>query len=107
VKTVGAIPPLPQMSSWCIAWLIKYRDTFTVYISDLPGPWGSPLLKPILFLLIHNPPLSFPSSHSHQNLTLTNEDLPAIFHAAWPSEEEVKGQSVWLTVWEHLLIAFW
>jgi hypothetical protein len=28
VKNCGAIPPLPHMSSWRGAWLIKHRDNF-------------------------------------------------------------------------------
>jgi hypothetical protein len=28
-KNGGAIPPLPNMSSWLDAWLIKHRDNFT------------------------------------------------------------------------------
>jgi hypothetical protein len=30
VKNGGAIPPLISMSSWCSAWLIKNRDSFTL-----------------------------------------------------------------------------
>jgi hypothetical protein len=32
VKNGGAIPPLPDMSSWRGAYLIKHRDNFTFYI---------------------------------------------------------------------------
>jgi hypothetical protein len=32
VKNGGAIPPLPHISSWHSAWLIKYRDNFTLYL---------------------------------------------------------------------------
>jgi hypothetical protein len=44
---------------------------------------------------------------------LTNEDLSATSHPAWPSAEEVKEQCAclafwWLTAWEHLLLVpFW
>jgi hypothetical protein len=31
VKKGGAIPPLPHMSSWHNAYLIKHRDNFTSY----------------------------------------------------------------------------
>jgi hypothetical protein len=32
VKKIGAIPPLPHMSSWRSAYLIKHRDNFTFYL---------------------------------------------------------------------------
>jgi hypothetical protein len=32
VKNYVAIPPLPHVSSWCSASLIKHRDNFTLYL---------------------------------------------------------------------------
>jgi hypothetical protein len=34
-KNGGDIPPLPHMSSWHIAYLIKHRNNFTFYIITL------------------------------------------------------------------------
>jgi hypothetical protein len=31
VKNGRVVPPLPHTSTWCAAYLIKYRDKFTFY----------------------------------------------------------------------------
>jgi hypothetical protein len=71
VRNGGAKPPLPHMSSWHGAYLIKHRDNFTIYTTIIK------LFKMIVF--VKNKIFGFPRGTFRNFLFTTTSIAPLSF----------------------------